>query len=142
MNSDLSSFHNFLKFSCGFASKYGAKYCYEYVTIWLQIWNESVRIPNVTRAQACGAHDWVDTLMLQVALKREQIIVEEKKVITQALIESIGQEKSIVDDAVDSSRADEEAAAMLSVRVANTEQQKMLIFYYFESQTLHWHPPL
>lgn len=53
--------------------------------------------------------------MLQVALKEEQIIVEEKKGATQALIESIGQEKAVVDAAVESSRGDEEAAASLQV---------------------------
>ena len=50
---------------------------------------------------------------LQVALKEEQIIVEEKKAATQALIESIGKEKAIADEAVEASRADEEAAAAL-----------------------------
>ncbi len=52
---------------------------------------------------------------LQVALKEEQIIVEEKKAATQALIESIGKEKAIADEAVEASRADEEAAAALQV---------------------------
>lgn len=50
---------------------------------------------------------------LQVALKEEQIIVEEKKAATQALIESIGKEKAIADEAMEASRADEEAAAAL-----------------------------
>ena len=48
-----------------------------------------------------------------MALKEEQIIVEEKKAATQALIESIGKEKAIADEAVEASRADEEAAAAL-----------------------------
>ena len=52
---------------------------------------------------------------LQVALKEEQIIVEEKKAATQALIESIGKEKAVADEAVEASRADEEAAATLQV---------------------------
>lgn len=42
-------------------------------------------------------------------------MVEDKRQLTQALIESIGKEKGIVDEAVESSRADEEAAAALSV---------------------------
>lgn len=51
--------------------------------------------------------------MLQEDLKAEMLIVEEKKAGTFALIESIGQEKGIVDEAVESSRADEEDAARL-----------------------------
>jgi dynein heavy chain len=54
---------------------------------------------------------------MQVALKEETVIVEEKKAATQTLIESIGQEKAVVDAAVESSRGDEEAAAALQVRV-------------------------
>ena len=42
-------------------------------------------------------------------------MVEEKKARTFALIESIGQEKGVVDEAVESSRADEEDAAKLQV---------------------------
>lgn len=53
---------------------------------------------------------------LQVNLKQEQIIVEEKKAKTGALIETIGQEKAVVDDAVEAGREDEEAAAKLQVR--------------------------
>lgn len=56
---------------------------------------------------------------LQVALKEEQIIVEEKKAATGALIESIGKEKAVADEAVEASRADEEAAAALSVSSKN-----------------------
>ena len=41
--------------------------------------------------------------------------MEEKKAATQTLIESIGQEKTVVDAAVESSRGDEEAAATLQV---------------------------
>lgn len=52
---------------------------------------------------------------LQVNLKQEQIIVEEKKAKTGALIETIGQEKAVVDDAVEAGREDEEAAAKLQV---------------------------
>ena len=52
----------------------------------------------------------------QVALQEETIIVEEKKGATVGLIESIGQEKAVVDAAVEASRGDEEAAAVLQVR--------------------------
>lgn len=52
---------------------------------------------------------------LQVNLKTEQEVVEEKKARTSALIENIGQEKATVDEAVESSRADEEQAAGLQV---------------------------
>ena len=52
---------------------------------------------------------------LQINLKTEQEVVEEKKARTSALIESIGQEKATVDEAVESSRGDEEAAAALQV---------------------------
>ena len=45
--------------------------------------------------------------------------MEEKKDTTQALIESIGLEKAVVDAAVESSRGDEEAAASLQVRHMN-----------------------
>ena len=55
---------------------------------------------------------------LQVALKEEQIIVEEKKAATQALIESIGKKKAVADEAVEASRADEEAAGSLQVSSA------------------------
>ena len=59
---------------------------------------------------------------LQVNLKAEVEVVEEKKGRTLALIESIGQEKATVDEAVDSSRADEEDAAKLQVRLAEQQQ--------------------
>lgn len=52
---------------------------------------------------------------LQKSLKEEQIIVEEKKSKTDALIVSIGQEKAVVDEAVESGREDEEACAKLQV---------------------------
>jgi hypothetical protein len=50
---------------------------------------------------------------LQVSLKEELVIVEEKKATTQALIENIGMEKAVVDEAVETSRGDEEEAAKL-----------------------------
>lgn len=52
---------------------------------------------------------------VQVMLAREVIVVGQKKAATQALIASIGQEKTVVDEAVNSSRADEDEAAALSV---------------------------
>ena len=55
-------------------------------------------------------------MILQEDLAIEQVVVDEKKRLTQTLIESIGKEKNIVDEAVESSRADEEAASVLSVR--------------------------
>lgn len=55
--------------------------------------------------------------LLQEDLKSEVLVVEEKKARTFALIESIGQEKGVVDEAVESSRADEEDAAKLQVDV-------------------------
>lgn len=59
--------------------------------------------------------------MLQEDLKTEVLVVEEKKARTFALIESIGQEKTVVDEAVDSSRADEEDAARLQVNLSNLQ---------------------
>ena len=53
--------------------------------------------------------------LLQEDLKAEVLVVEEKKARTFALIESIGLEKGTVDEAVESSRADEEDAAKLQV---------------------------
>ena len=55
--------------------------------------------------------------LLQEDLKAEVLVVEEKKARTFALIESIGQEKAVVDEAVESSRADEEDAAKLQVHL-------------------------
>ena len=54
---------------------------------------------------------------LQVNLQQEQIIVEEKKATTDALIVSIGQEKAIVDEAVENSSADEEACSKIAEEV-------------------------
>jgi len=54
---------------------------------------------------------------LQTNLQQEQIIVEEKKSTTDALIVSIGQEKAIVDDAVESSRGDEEECSKIAEEV-------------------------
>ena len=54
---------------------------------------------------------------LQRNLQQEQVVVEEKKATTQALIESIGQEKAVVDEAVEAGRGDEEEAANLSAEV-------------------------
>ncbi|KAK9866454.1 hypothetical protein WJX84_011662 [Apatococcus fuscideae] len=60
---------------------------------------------------------------LQVNLKQEQIIVEEKKTKTQAIIETIGQEKAIVDQAVEAGREDEEAASKLATEVTNFQTE-------------------
>ena len=54
---------------------------------------------------------------LQTNLKQEQIIVEEKKSATDALIVSIGQEKAVVDEAVASGKDDEEACAAIASEV-------------------------
>lgn len=54
---------------------------------------------------------------LQEALAEERVVVEEKKAATLQLIESIGRERAVVDDAVEASRADEEAAAALQAEV-------------------------
>lgn len=54
---------------------------------------------------------------LQVSLKEEQIIVEEKKAATDELIVSIGKEKAVVDEAVESGRADEEIASAIAAEV-------------------------
>jgi len=64
---------------------------------------------TAVHSQQTGRH-------LQVNLKQEQIIVEEKKAKTGALIETIGHEKAVVDEAVEAGREDEEAAAKLQVR--------------------------
>jgi dynein heavy chain len=54
---------------------------------------------------------------LQTNLQQEQIIVEEKKSTTDALIVSIGQEKAIVDDAVENSRGDEDECSKIAEEV-------------------------
>ena len=51
-------------------------------------------------------------------MEQEQIVVEEQKGKTSALIETIRQEKSLVDEAVEAGRGVEEAAAKLQVRLA------------------------
>ena len=58
---------------------------------------------------------------LQEALKSEQVIVDEKKATTDALIISIGKEKAIVDEAVAAGKDDEEACTAIATEVA--EQQ-------------------
>lgn len=60
---------------------------------------------------------------LQKNLQEEQTIVEEKKATTQALIESIGQEKGKVDEEVEKSRDDEEAAAALQTEVTSFQEE-------------------
>ena len=79
-----------------------------------QVFFSSERLA-ITCGVMCCAVLCLQVADLQVALKEEQIIVEEKKAATQALIEGIGREKAVADEAVDASRADEEAAASLQV---------------------------
>jgi dynein heavy chain len=55
---------------------------------------------------------------LQANLKEEQVIVEEKKANTDALIVSIGQEKAIVDEAVEAGSADEAECAAIAEEVS------------------------
>eukprot|EP00232_Nephroselmis_pyriformis_P019075 CAMPEP_0182900652 /NCGR_PEP_ID=MMETSP0034_2-20130328/28990_1 /TAXON_ID=156128 /ORGANISM="Nephroselmis pyriformis, Strain CCMP717" /LENGTH=4527 /DNA_ID=CAMNT_0025034901 /DNA_START=131 /DNA_END=13711 /DNA_ORIENTATION=+ len=54
---------------------------------------------------------------LQTNLQQEQIIVEEKKAATDALIVNIGQEKAVVDEAVEAGREDEEKATAIATEV-------------------------
>ncbi|CAG9462750.1 unnamed protein product [Pedinophyceae sp. YPF-701] len=60
---------------------------------------------------------------LQVMLQQEQIVVEEKKAKTEELIVSIGKEKAVVDDAVESSRADEEECAKIAEDVGQMQAE-------------------
>lgn len=60
---------------------------------------------------------------LQVALREEQIIVEEKKAQTDELIVSIGKEKAVVDEAVEAGREDEEAASRLQNEVQAFQEE-------------------
>jgi dynein heavy chain len=66
---------------------------------------------------------------LQASLKEEHIIVEEKKAATQALIENIGKEKAVVDEAVEAGRVDEEAAAKLQVSHLVFDSPDMIILH-------------
>jgi hypothetical protein len=58
-----------------------------------------------------------------VALREEQIIVEEKKAQTDELIVSIGKEKAVVDEAVEAGREDEEAASRLQNEVQAFQEE-------------------
>jgi dynein heavy chain len=58
-----------------------------------------------------------------VALREEQIIVEEKKAQTDDLIVSIGKEKAVVDEAVEAGREDEEAASRLQNEVQAFQEE-------------------
>ena len=64
-----------------------------------------------------------------MALKEEHIIVEEKKATTQALIESIGREKAVVDEAVEAAREDEEAAAKLQVHYLSDPYTNVIMLH-------------
>ena len=59
---------------------------------------------------------------LQINLKQEQIIVEEKKANTDALIVQIGQESQVVNAEKDLSRGDEEACAAIATEVAEFQK--------------------
>ncbi|KAF5834390.1 hypothetical protein DUNSADRAFT_8976 [Dunaliella salina] len=60
---------------------------------------------------------------LQVALKDDLIVVEEKKQQTDKLIVSIGKEKAVVDEAVEASREDEEACSKLQADVQAFQEE-------------------
>lgn len=55
---------------------------------------------------------------LQKTLAAEQVVVEEAKAATMVLIQHIGQEKALVDEAVESSREDEAQAAVIQAEAA------------------------
>ncbi len=55
--------------------------------------------------------------------------MEEKKATTQALIENIGKEKMIVNEAVEIGREDEDAAAKLQARVHVKHDFKVTLLY-------------
>ncbi len=52
---------------------------------------------------------------LQKTLSAEQVVVEEAKSATMVLIQHIGKEKLLVDEAVEGSREDEQQAATIQV---------------------------
>ena len=60
---------------------------------------------------------------LQVNLKQEQIIVEEKKKATDQLIVSIGKEKAVVDAAVEAGAADEAECAAIAEEVSAVQAE-------------------
>ncbi|KAL4513647.1 hypothetical protein Ndes2526A_g04979 [Nannochloris sp. 'desiccata'] len=60
---------------------------------------------------------------LRTALAAEKLVVAEKKAAAAALIESIGREKSIADEAVAASKGDEEAAATLTAQVLQVQTE-------------------
>ncbi len=76
-----------------------------------------IRTVSFTHSHVSSSASLLQVADLQVNLKQEQIIVEEKKAKTGALIETIGQEKAVVDEAVEAGREDEEAAAKLQVKL-------------------------
>ena len=57
--------------------------------------------------------------------------MEEKKATTQALIENIGKEKMIVNEAVEIGREDEDAAAKLQARVHVKHDFKVTLLYWY-----------
>ena len=58
-----------------------------------------------------------------MSLQGELVVVEQKKAETQALIESIGQEKGEVDAAAEAGRGDEEEAAGLQAEVTAVQTE-------------------
>jgi hypothetical protein len=74
---------------------------------------------GVAKIAAAGAQ----VADLKAALEVEMAVVAEKKQATDMLIESIGRERGTVDEAVEASRGDEEAAALLQAEVACTQAE-------------------
>jgi hypothetical protein len=72
---------------------------------------------GVAKIAAAGAQ----VADLKAALEVEMAVVAEKKQATDRLIESIGRERATVDEAVEASRGDEEAAAELQAEVQRTQ---------------------
>lgn len=60
---------------------------------------------------------------LRTALAAEKLVVAEKKAAAAALIESIGREKAIADEAVAASKGDEEEAATLTAQVLQVQTE-------------------
>lgn len=60
---------------------------------------------------------------LRTALAAEKLVVAEKKAAAAALIESIGREKAVADEAVAASKGDEEEAATLTAQVLQVQTE-------------------
>jgi hypothetical protein len=79
--------------------------------------------PSASAYSHCCCCCYAQVADLQVALREEQIIVEEKKAQTDELIVSIGKEKAVVDEAVEAGREDEEAASRLQNEVQAFQEE-------------------